>query len=86
MTTFPIHDTPVDREAARVCQSLHGRFFYTGTDVVQLNAAWAQVAEGLSGDPAAMSAFQARFEARRGTGDPEVFARIEQLVGNLSRA
>lgn len=85
MTSSPIQDTPVDREAARVCQSLHGRFFYTGTDVVQLNEAWAQVAEALSGHPAAREAFQVRFEARRETGDPEVFARIEQLVADLSR-
>lgn len=86
MTSSPIQDTPIDREAARVCQSLHGRFFYTGTDVVQLNEAWAQVAEGLAGDPAARSAFQAKFEARRATGDPEVFARIEQLFGDLPKA
>ena len=85
MTQFPeIMDTPTDREAARVCQSLLGRFFYTGTDVVQLNEAWTQVAEDLTSDPQTLSAFLGRLEARRLTGDAEVFGRIEALVRGLS--
>ena len=85
MTQIPeIMDTPTDREAARVCQSLLGRFFYTGTDVVQLNEAWAQVAEGLTGDPQARAAFMTRLESRRTTGDAEVFGRIDVLVRSLS--
>lgn len=84
MTPYPqIQDTPTDREAARVCQSLLGRFFYTGTDVVQLNEAWGQVADGLVEDSQARLAFMGRLEIRRATGDAEVFGRIDELVGAL---
>ncbi|RZJ05789.1 MAG: hypothetical protein EON89_02310 [Brevundimonas sp.] len=88
MTQFPeIMDTPTDREAARVCQSLLGRFFYTGTDVVQLNEAWVQVAEGLTGLSAAdYAAVLARRDTRRATGDAEVFDRIDDLLGHVTEA
>jgi hypothetical protein len=80
-------DTPTDREAARVCQSLYGRFFYTGTDVVQLNEAWAQVAEGLTALPVDdYDAVLSRRDMRRATGDGVVFDRIDELLAHIDSA